>query len=95
VNREFRTRLLADPRSAAAGYDLAVEELELLAAIRADSVDQLARQLVTRLCPEDAGSRTRTFGLPGGAWPRRPAFAAATGGQAGSTMIRACLSPEP
>jgi hypothetical protein len=87
--------LLADPRSAAAGYDLAVEELEVLAAIRADSVDQLAHQLVTCLCPEDAGSRTPTFGLAGGAWPRRVALAAVSGGQSGGTMIRACLSPEP
>ena len=89
VDREFRARLLADPRAAVSGFDLAADELELLATIRADSVDQFARQLETRLCPEPAGERARPAGSRG------TMLSATASGQAAGTMIRACLSPEP
>jgi len=89
VNREFRAKLLADPRAAVTGFDLTADELELLATIRADSVDQFARQIETRLCPEPAGERVRS------AWSRGTMLPAIASGQVAGTMIRACLSPEP
>jgi hypothetical protein len=89
VNKEFRARLLADPRAALSGFDLAIDELELLATIRADSVDQFAQQLVTLLAPEPAGERGRLT------WSRGAMLSAIAGGQVMGTAVHARLSPEP
>ena len=54
VNRQFCNRLLAEPRAAVAGFDLAIDELELLTNIAAESLDQLARRLLAELRLEDS-----------------------------------------
>jgi hypothetical protein len=99
VNGEFRTRLLADPRAAVAGFDLAADELDLIGNVHAESVDQLARHLVSALRLEDRGPVSV---------PARSAAATAqhnyacrvradltTAGKSSAPLIRAYMSPEP
>ena len=99
VNGEFRTRLLADPRAAVAGYDLAADELDLIGNVRAESVDQLARHLVSALRLEDrapTSAPVRSSGIksqPNCACRVRADLT--TTGKSTSPLIRAYMSPEP
>lgn len=45
----FRTRLLANPQDALADMDLPPEDVELLSAVRARTLQEYARQLKLRL----------------------------------------------
>jgi hypothetical protein len=66
INASFCRALLADPGAAVHDYELGTEEVEVLASIRAGSVDNLAQQLIAGLdleCrvlarPPDLGGRT-------------------------------------
>jgi hypothetical protein len=100
VNCEFRTRLLSDPRTAVAGFDLAADELDLIGNLHADSVDQLAQHLVSALSLDDRG-----FGVPvvrSGAKPvAEPNYACRIRADHTSALkttgpvVRAYMSPEP
>jgi hypothetical protein len=100
VNCEFRTRLLADPRAAVAGFDLAADELDLIGNVHAESVDQLARHLVSALSLDDrspvavpARSSSRFQSQPAAACRVRGDHTSAL--KTTSPLIRAYMSPEP
>jgi hypothetical protein len=52
VNKDFCRVLLANPGQAVASFELRAEERALISSIRAQSVDHLARQLMSGLKPE-------------------------------------------
>jgi hypothetical protein len=94
INQEFCRRLLTDPRTAAIGFDLATDELELLSSLRADSVDQLARSLVSALALDDRSYRSVGSRTPGVGSARNLGHHQAPGKSA-APPIRAYMSPEP
>lgn len=65
INKEFCRVLLINPPAAVANFDLAVEELDLLTTIRAQSLDHLARQLISELNLENLGDEELVFGSNG------------------------------
>jgi len=97
TNGEFRGRLLSDPRAAVAGYDLAAEEVELLANLHAESVDQFARHLVSafKLDAQPLGqvvARTAAgFPARGGSSLRGQVDGAS---KVAAPVVRAYMSPE-
>jgi len=94
INQEFCRRLLTDPRTAAIGFDLATDELELLSSLQADSVDQLARCLVSALALDERGYRSVGSKTPGVGSARTFGNHHASGKSA-APPIRAYMSPEP
>ena len=99
VNGEFRTRLLADPRSAVAGFDLAADELDLIGNVHAESVDQLARHLVSALRLEERAPVAAPVRSSSAA--SRPNYACrvrvdlTTAGRSTTPLVRAYMAPEP
>ena len=77
INASFCRALLSDPGAAVRDYELGTEELELLASIRAGSVDTLAQQIIAGLDLERGGVTRlpdlsgRYFGVSGGHSPAR------------------------
>ncbi len=65
INKSFREALLTNPMGAVTGFDLAVEELDLIATIRARSLDHFARQLMAALSIEDDEGVESVFGRNG------------------------------
>ncbi len=100
VNCEFRTRLLADPRTAVAGFDLAADELDLIGNLHVESVDQLARHLVSALSLDERGfaaapvrSGVRPMQEPNYACRVRADHTSAM--KTTGPLVRAYMSPEP
>jgi len=65
INKEFCRVLLLNPPAAVVNFDLAVEEVDLLTTIRAQSLDHLARRLISELNLENPGDEELVFGSNG------------------------------
>jgi hypothetical protein len=65
INKKFRDALLTNPSAAVAGFDLGLEELDLITTIRAQSLDHLARQLIAGLGLEGETGLEPVFGRNG------------------------------